>query len=171
MPHTRVLLVNSWVSVRLTIEGAISPRRRRMIALGLVRSLAPALRQMLHVSIEHDDIARARDWYEHERPLSLRNALVIHGPDRSLGFRIRAERLGRGWSQAELARRSGVARVQLSRIERSQVAPRIDTLRALDQALRQADAGGQSSAATRKLQLSSERRNSVTLGWLAQRDR
>jgi DNA-binding XRE family transcriptional regulator len=136
MPHTRVLLVNSWVSVRLTIEGAISPRRRRMIALGLVRSLAPAPRQMLHVSIERDDIARARDW-----------------------------------SQAELARRSGVARVQLSRIERSRVTPRIDTLRALDQALRQADAGGQSSAATRKLQLSSERRNSVTLGWLAQRVR
>lgn len=43
--------------------------------------------------------------------------------DRQLASRIRAERVGRGWTLADLAARSGVSRAMLSRIEREEASP------------------------------------------------
>jgi transcriptional regulator with XRE-family HTH domain len=54
-----------------------------------------------------------------------------------IGERVRAERLARGWTQAELARHSGVSQATLSRIEEGHVAsPRLPVLQKLAAALR-----------------------------------
>ncbi len=44
------------------------------------------------------------------------------------GQNVRTARLARGWTQEELARRSGLATVQISRIERGRREVRITTL-------------------------------------------
>ena len=49
---------------------------------------------------------------------------------------LRAGRTLLGWSQAELARRAGVARPTVARIESLQMLPRLDTAGKLKQALR-----------------------------------
>lgn len=51
------------------------------------------------------------------------------------GQNVRAARLARGWTQEELARRTGLATVQISRIERGRREVRITTLLRLTKAL------------------------------------
>ncbi len=51
------------------------------------------------------------------------------------GQNVRATRLARGWTQEELAHRSGLATVQISRIERGRREVRITTLLRLMKAL------------------------------------
>lgn len=52
-----------------------------------------------------------------------------------VGQNVRAARLARGWTQEELAYRSGLASVQISRIERGKREVRITTLLRLVQGL------------------------------------
>jgi transcriptional regulator with XRE-family HTH domain len=52
-----------------------------------------------------------------------------------LGENVRAARLARGWTQEELARRTGLATVQVSRIERGRREVRLTTLLRLTSAL------------------------------------
>lgn len=49
--------------------------------------------------------------------------------------RLRAERLARGWTQKELAARSGIERANIARLEAGKHSPRLDTLEALAGAL------------------------------------
>ena len=51
------------------------------------------------------------------------------------GANIRAARLARGWTQEELAHRTGLASVQISRIERGRREVRLSTLVRLVDAL------------------------------------
>jgi transcriptional regulator with XRE-family HTH domain len=51
------------------------------------------------------------------------------------GENVRAARLARGWTQEELAHRTGLATVQISRIERGRREVRITTLLRLARAL------------------------------------
>jgi len=48
---------------------------------------------------------------------------IIDGPAGQIARRLRIERDARGWSQADLARRSGVSRATISKIERGDVSP------------------------------------------------
>jgi transcriptional regulator with XRE-family HTH domain len=57
------------------------------------------------------------------------SALVLFGRN------VRAARLAQGWTQEELAHRSGLASVQVSRIERGKREVRITTLLRLVRAL------------------------------------
>jgi transcriptional regulator with XRE-family HTH domain len=51
------------------------------------------------------------------------------------GQNVRAARLARGWTQEELSRQTGLASVQISRIERGKREVRISTLLRLVKAL------------------------------------
>ena len=53
----------------------------------------------------------------------------------AIGQRVRATREKRGWTQQDLADRSGIARANISRLEAGKHAPKLDTLRRLAQAL------------------------------------
>lgn len=55
----------------------------------------------------------------------------------SFAIQIKAGRALLGWSQAELARRSGVARATVARIEALMMLPRLDTVGKLRQAFRE----------------------------------
>src|SRR3984885_691245 len=48
---------------------------------------------------------------------------IIDDPAAQIARRLRIERDARGWSQADLARRSGVSRATISKIERGDVSP------------------------------------------------
>lgn len=54
---------------------------------------------------------------------------------RMLGQRIKRLRLQAGFSQEQLAKRSGIGRVTLARIETGEHSPRMDTLRAIARGL------------------------------------
>ncbi len=49
--------------------------------------------------------------------------------------RLRAERLARGWTQKELAERSGTERANIARLETGRHSPRVDTLESLAKAM------------------------------------
>jgi len=53
----------------------------------------------------------------------------------AFGHNVREARLARGWTQEELAHRTGLASVQISRIERGKREVRITTLLRLVEAL------------------------------------
>ena len=55
----------------------------------------------------------------------------------SFAIQVKAGRALLGWSQAELAKRSGVARATVARIEALMMLPRLDTVGKLRQALRE----------------------------------
>jgi len=54
----------------------------------------------------------------------------------SFAIQIKAGRALLGWSQAELAKRSGVARATVARIEALMMLPRLDTVGKLRQAIK-----------------------------------
>ncbi|WP_398494382.1 helix-turn-helix domain-containing protein [Variovorax sp.] len=65
---------------------------------------------------------------------------MAHGPAKSevfaqLGEELRCVRIGQGLSAGELARRCGLSRSMLSRIENGQTSPSVDTLQSLAEAL------------------------------------
>ena len=62
-------------------------------------------------------------------------ALAAIAQTRKLGDMIRARRTTLGWTQAELAQRSGVAQADISRIENGQLDARWSTIHRLSQAL------------------------------------
>lgn len=66
---------------------------------------------------------------------SLRRAPRFDTPAESDGASLRLRRLGRGWTLDELAKRSGVAKTHLSRIERGRVIPRSGTRKAIEAAI------------------------------------
>ncbi|HEV8420231.1 MAG TPA: helix-turn-helix transcriptional regulator, partial [Actinomycetota bacterium] len=49
--------------------------------------------------------------------------------------RVKERRDARGWSLAELARRSGISAPNIGRIERGEIRPSLETARALSRAL------------------------------------
>lgn len=49
--------------------------------------------------------------------------------------RLRAERRARGWTQKELAARSGIERANIARLEAGRHSPRVDTLESLAKAM------------------------------------
>jgi transcriptional regulator with XRE-family HTH domain len=49
--------------------------------------------------------------------------------------RLRAERLARGWTQKDLAARSGIERANIARLEAGRHSPRVDTLESLAKAM------------------------------------
>jgi transcriptional regulator with XRE-family HTH domain len=58
----------------------------------------------------------------------------------TLGARLRGQRLGRGWSQTQLANRSGIPKSRISRYENDHLLPSIPTLERLAAALGVAEA-------------------------------
>src|ERR1700722_20779224 len=48
---------------------------------------------------------------------------VMDGPSTQIARRLRLERDSRGWSLADLAKRSGVSKATISKIEREEVSP------------------------------------------------
>lgn len=53
----------------------------------------------------------------------------------TVGQRIRAARLAKGWTQQELENHSGIARANLARLEAGRHSPRVDTVELLAQVL------------------------------------
>jgi transcriptional regulator with XRE-family HTH domain len=58
-----------------------------------------------------------------------------HSNDESIGARVRELRKQRGWSLSELARKAGIARSYLFRIEEGKSSPTYEKIRALAEAL------------------------------------
>jgi DNA-binding Xre family transcriptional regulator len=61
--------------------------------------------------------------------------VVVEAELQRFGAKVRAARLARGWTQEELAHRTGLASVQVSRIERGKREVRLSTLLRLVRAL------------------------------------
>ena len=70
-----------------------------------------------------------------DRKMSMSHALRTDTPEQKLGFEIRSRRLELGWSQFELARRAGVDRTYLGRLERGRPGMRDSTLAKIEKAL------------------------------------
>ncbi len=64
-----------------------------------------------------------------------REERIAHKGQHVLGQRIKRLRLQAGLSQEQLAKRSGISRVTLARIELGEHSPRMDTLRAIARGL------------------------------------
>ncbi len=64
-----------------------------------------------------------------------REEQIAHEGRRVLGRRIKSMRLQAGLSQEQLAKRSGISRVTLARLELGEHSPRMDTLRAIARGL------------------------------------
>ena len=57
-------------------------------------------------------------------------------PIKRMAKRLKALRAARGWSQADLAERSGVSRVHIARIETAKMEPTLGVIEKLAKALR-----------------------------------
>ena len=95
-----------------------SKRQRRFFMSAVLRQIQKVFKITFDEgTIEHFDDAFSPPHGSIERPLSLRQATAVSTPAQTDGTRFRAERLKRGWTQAQMAEKLGITRSQLSRIE------------------------------------------------------
>jgi DNA-binding XRE family transcriptional regulator len=126
----------------LQIWGPTSRRKRRALALAIHERIKPLFgvnpedrEKNENGWIAHGDLD-GLNWYKSVlRGLSLRQAQSTETPEQQLGYEIRMKRLDLGWSQQELAKRSGVQRTHLSRIEHGRLRVLPQTVERILQAL------------------------------------
>jgi DNA-binding XRE family transcriptional regulator len=127
MPGTRLILLDGYFLVELTVRGNQPKRARRAVALALFRALKPTLRQIRLIPrknwIMHEDWASYWFLNDEERGIPLGQALAVDTPEGRLGYGIRIRRLAIGRTQAELARLAGISRTSLISIERGKGVP------------------------------------------------
>ncbi len=90
---------------------------------------------------EYDRLTRAARLPTLPEPDADGNYPAVEYAQASLARKIILRREAAGWSQAELARRSGVRVETLCRLESGKVAPTLTTVDKLDRALRTAESG------------------------------
>lgn len=119
-----LLLESSFFRVKMTIEGRLTKRLRRTIALLIFRDISPVLRRIFDTWIVHEESTLQEKVRDESREVSLFQSAQLDDDRGRVGFRIRTRRLEIGFTQKDLARAVGLSVGQLSRIEKGRVDPR-----------------------------------------------
>ena len=98
---------------------------------------------------EYDSLVRAARLPKLPEPDAEGNYPAVEYARASLARKLVLRRDTAGWSQAELARRSGVRVETLCRIETGKVTPALATVEKLDRALRETEGGRMSGTKSR----------------------
>ena len=122
-------------SIQLRIVSRLSPRQRRTIAVAFFRQVKPFLKyfrngEVLHFENLSCDFERIR-----ERGLNIPSCSDFNTGPGKLGLAIRIQRLEKGWTQIELAKKAGISDRHLSKIERGCCQVRRYTFERLENAL------------------------------------
>jgi DNA-binding XRE family transcriptional regulator len=132
---THLLIKTAFFSVRFTVEGRLTMRQRRAIALALARDNLSKLECLRETRILHSDGDFSPLTQDYWRGISLAQAPTLASDNGKLGVIIRIRRLALGLTQAELARLAGLTRTHLSRIERGHFLPLASNVYALEKVL------------------------------------
>jgi DNA-binding XRE family transcriptional regulator len=116
--HSFVEVAGALGVVKLSFETHLSPRLRRAIIRGFFRHNKDWLRYFRSISLEHLEHVSTDPLHFVARGLPLFRGETFESPLGRLGTEIQLRRLNLGWSQSELARRSGVPQSHISKIER-----------------------------------------------------
>ena len=131
------MVIRSYLfSVTFKIEGHLSKRQRRAIALAIFRKLSPEFSFIGSCWILHDDMGQFHRFPEFERGISMKQAPSFDGIKGKFGFLVRLRRLSLGWTQKELSDQAGLCRTQVSRIERGKHIPHALNIRKLERVLK-----------------------------------
>ncbi len=132
--RSRIQLSSGAFRIEIRVFSRHSPAHRRAVLLGILRALKPLFSfksgELIHS--EHGP-KETRIWPRF--PLSFRRSSNIQTKAGQLGMMIRLQRLGSGFTQAELARAAGLDVARLSVIETGKAQPRVSTLRKIEAAL------------------------------------
>jgi DNA-binding XRE family transcriptional regulator len=122
------------ISIKVTSH--LNARQRRAIALGFFRQIRPFLKYFRTGSAHHSE-NQLTDFFRNEaRGLIIYPSEAISANAGRIGFAIRMQRLEMGLTQEALARRSGIIRSHLSKMERGLCLPRRTTFYQLERVLK-----------------------------------
>jgi hypothetical protein len=133
--HSHVEVGGPLGLIRVTFDSALSPQLRRAIVRGFFRHNREWLGYFRSIAFQHLEHVNIDPHHAEKRGLPLFQSKNFDHPMGRVGSEIQLRRLHLGWSQAELAWRSGVPQSYISKIERGLINVRKDTRRRLLRAM------------------------------------
>ncbi|MBS1961141.1 MAG: helix-turn-helix transcriptional regulator [Bdellovibrionales bacterium] len=110
----------------------LGKRERRTIVRSLFIQLRPWLRSFTRAAIDNAGDGAIHDSRARERGVFFSASTPIEAAEDAWGTTIRLRRLGLGWTQTELAQRTGIRRSHLSDLERGLHRPSETTKRKIE---------------------------------------
>lgn len=120
------------------LTARLSRKVRRQFLLNLWRAIEQTVPHATEAYLTHSDSKGSTHLTEMLRPVSQREGVRVETPAEKIGSQLRFNRLKCRMTQAELAKRTGMARSAISEIEHGKRNVRQSTLTRLQQEIRRA---------------------------------